>query len=283
MTSSPIQLNRGTGLLVIEVINSNPNGDPDQENDPRWRSDERGEISPVSFKRKLRDLVDHKEGPVWQHIADQMDLDAERFHILEKQGRNRKTILQEIKDGRFTDRYWDGRLFGNTFLEEGRSDWLKLGVAQFGLGLSIAPIEIERLTLTNKAGVEEGKNQGMAPMAYRFVVHGVYTMPFFINPTAATKSSCTLEDIALLLQVIPYAYTHTASALRPSVYLRHAWYMEHTSPLGSCSDFTLIEALTPRRKEDPERPSQQWSDYEVPAELPEALSGRLTRFQDLIL
>jgi len=45
--------NRATGLLVIEVINSNPNGDPDKESDPRQRNDQRGEISPVSFKRKL--------------------------------------------------------------------------------------------------------------------------------------------------------------------------------------------------------------------------------------
>ena len=48
-------MNRATGLLVIEVINSNPNGNPDQESDPRQRPDERGMISPVSYKRKLRD------------------------------------------------------------------------------------------------------------------------------------------------------------------------------------------------------------------------------------
>ncbi|HBK60285.1 MAG TPA: CRISPR-associated protein, partial [Firmicutes bacterium] len=39
---------RAAGLLVIEAINSNPNGDPDRESDPRQRSDGRGEISPVS-------------------------------------------------------------------------------------------------------------------------------------------------------------------------------------------------------------------------------------------
>jgi len=40
-------INRGTGLLIIEVINSNANGDPDRESDPRQRHDGRGEISPV--------------------------------------------------------------------------------------------------------------------------------------------------------------------------------------------------------------------------------------------
>ena len=48
--------NRATGLLVIEVRNSNPNGDPDAESEPRTiDADGRGLISPVSFKRKLRD------------------------------------------------------------------------------------------------------------------------------------------------------------------------------------------------------------------------------------
>ena len=60
---------RGVVLLILEVINSNPNGDPDRESDPRQRLDERGEISPVSFKRKLRDLVENKRarsGWKWQ-------------------------------------------------------------------------------------------------------------------------------------------------------------------------------------------------------------------------
>ena len=36
-------MNRVTGLLVIEAINSNPNGNPDMDSDPRQRHDERGE------------------------------------------------------------------------------------------------------------------------------------------------------------------------------------------------------------------------------------------------
>ena len=56
---------RATGLLVIEVVNSNPNGDPDNESEPRTRVGDRGEISPVSFKRKLRDLVEQKDVPEW--------------------------------------------------------------------------------------------------------------------------------------------------------------------------------------------------------------------------
>ena len=86
-------IKKATGILVIEVINSNPNGDPDRESDPRLRDhDQRGEISPVSFKRKCRDLVERKDGPVWQAISVELALAAERFMISESQGKSLSMI-----------------------------------------------------------------------------------------------------------------------------------------------------------------------------------------------
>jgi Cas7 group CRISPR-associated protein Csh2 len=278
------ELVRATGLLVIEVINSNPNGDPDNESEPRTRVGDRGEISPVSFKRKLRDLVEQKDGPVWQELAARFKplLNADGFDILEKRGRDREKIRAEIGDGSFVKRYWDGRLFGNTFLEEGSSTSIKTGVVQFGMGLSVAPVEIQRHTLTNKAGVQEGKDRGMAPLGYRVVQHGVYCMPFFVNPSAAGKSGCTRVDLDLMLKLIPYAYAHTASFVRPDVRLRHAWYIEHNSRLGSCPDSRLIDALTPAKKVNPEVPSQSWSDYDVPSGLAKDLKDRVSDCIDLV-
>lgn len=278
-------LNRGTGLLVIEVTNSNPNGDPDRESDPRQRHDNRGVISPVSFKRKLRDLIEEKEGPVWQEIAKSFDppLDPQEFCILESRGRDRKKIAEEIKSQEFIKKYWDARLFGNTFLEEDSSGSIKTGVVQFSLGVSISPIEIERMTNTNKSGVQEGKDRGMAPLAYRIVKHGVYLMPFFVNPTAAVKTGCTQRDLELILRLMPHAYAHTASAMRPFVALRRAWFVEHNSKLGSCPDHVIIEALAPVRNGDPDQPSASWSDYSEPRDLktPETLKGRVASIKDL--
>lgn len=270
-------LNRATGLLVIEVINSNANGDPDADGGPRIRYDGRGEISPVSFKRKLRDLIEEKEGPVWQIFADKLHLNNENFMILESRGRNRKDIAQEIKDKTFMGKYWDGRIFGNTFLEDAMDkNSIKTGVVQFGMGLSISPVEVENQTNTNKAGVQEGKNQGMAPMAYKIVTHGVYVMPFFVNPNYAHKSGCTKQDIELMKALIPYAYSHNRSAIRPNVELRQAWYCEHPNPLGSCSDFDIIAALTPKRIGDIETHSASLADYELATGLPDALKAKVS-------
>lgn len=227
---------RATGLLIIEVRNSNPNGDPDQESDPRRRShDQRGLISGVSFKRKVRDLVENKDGEVWKQLAREKDLQEDNFDILESR-RHKRTDIEKLLNNDFNgfkQRFWDGRVFGNTFLEEGGGDTIRTGVAQFALGVSLAPVRVERMTLTKKAPAqkgaegEEGPTRGMAPLGYRVVEHGVYCMPFFLNPTAATASGCKGRDIDLLLALIRLAYPHTASAIRPSVAVRHAWYGEH--------------------------------------------------------
>ena len=273
-------INRATGLLVLEVVNSNPNGDPDRESDPRQRPNGQGEISPVSFKRKLRDLVEAKDQPVFQSLKERLHLEDGRYEILEARGRNWVAITKEIKDGEggdfmkstFVKKYWDARVFGNTFLEE-KSDkgTIKTGVVQFGMGLSVKPIEVIRHTNTKKTGAQEGKNQGMAPMAYRVVTHAVYCMPFFVNPTYAPKSGCTKEDIALLKALIPYAYDHTRSAIRPDVRIRHAWYVEHADALGSCPDYRIFDALTPKAKTDN---PESWDDYEVPTALPADLLAK---------
>lgn len=289
-------IKRATGLLIIEVVNSNPNGDPDRESDPRQRPNGIGEISPVSFKRKLRDLVEDNEGKVFNTVCDNLKLNKDDFKILEARGRDRKTITSEmaknIKDfnqeeflkSTFVKKYWDGRLFGNTFLEAGgNKGYIKTGVAQFVMGISVAPILIQRHTNTSKASPQEGDRQGgMAPLAYRIVEHGVYCMPFYINPSHAHKSGCTQKDVDLLRALIPYAYDHTRSAIRPDVRIRHAWYMEHQNALGSCADWKLIDALTPKRKgSDPMLPSNNWSDYDVPPELPPDIKGKVS-FEDLM-
>ncbi len=259
---------RITGLLVIEVRKSNPNGDPERESSPRQRPDGRGEISPPSYKRKLRDLVADKQGPVWDELAKQFTpaLDEENFQILESRGRDRASIMKMLKgeSGEFKDAFWDARLFGNTFLEKGGSDTILAGTAHFGVGISVAPIEIEFSTWTNKSGVETGKDRGMAPMAFRVVKHGLYTMPFFVNPSQANKTGCTKRDVELMLHLLRYAYPHTMSVIRTMVEVRHAHVFTHKSALGSVSDFALIDALTPKHIEGDTYAIPTWDEIKAP-------------------
>lgn len=283
--------NRGTGLLVIEVRHSNPNGDPDAESEPRTMDgDGRGLISPVSYKRKLRDLVAEKQGPVWQEASRALRLTPDdRYGILETRGRDR-TSIGKMNAQQFAGAFWDGRVFGNTFLEdlsgkdvkrEDKAHFISTGVVQFGPGISVAPVDIARLTTTNKASVQKGKDRGMAPLGWRVVRHAVYAMPFFVNPMMARKSGCEATDIDLMKFLIPHAYRNTASAIRPFVEVRHAWFAEHTSPLGSCPDSLILDALAPKKKGDADKASTSVEEYEIPSELPPAVRQRLASFEDL--
>ncbi len=116
-------------------------------------------------------------------------------------------------------------------------------------------------------------------------IGGRHTKPrsgFFINPSAAHKSGCTSKDIDLMLSLIPHAYAHSRSYVRPNVEILHAWYMEHKSALGSCSDFRLIDALTPKKREQPDSASKSRNEYDIPKELPAELKAKLSAVRDLM-
>ncbi|MCW5941064.1 MAG: type I CRISPR-associated protein Cas7 [Fimbriimonadaceae bacterium] len=299
---------RMTGVLIIEANESNPNGDPDRESDPRTLPDRRGVISAVSYKRKLRNLVLEKDGVVWREMETRFkDLDRKRFDILEDRALERSGVTAMLKGEKsenlradnyrsFHERFWDARVFGNTFLESAAAEdkkddeaqkanqrsAVRNGVAQFVNAHSVCPVEIVRSTNTKMAGAQEGKDRGMAPLADRRVLHAVYVMPFFVNPAVAHRTHCTLQDIELMLALLPCAYSATASKARPFVEVRHAFVVEHKSVLGSCSDFDIVRHFTPRRNDGGEdRPSTSWDQYDVHAD-PGPFADRIANFRDLV-
>ncbi|MBI4683783.1 MAG: type I CRISPR-associated protein Cas7 [Nitrospirae bacterium] len=293
-TAKSNDIQRATGLIIVEVRNSNPNGDPERDGAPRKRRGDIGEISPVSVKRKMRDIVENKTGPIWLYLQKKFKLDETCFQILEDRDKHEKPLkqmiiedkLKPIEEKRFVKMFWDGRVFGNTFLEEAKDKSkktgegkskketeetlalkknVKTGVVHFGLGLSVAPVAVRTdFTLTSKAGVEKDKTGGMAPGAFKFVEHGIYAIPFFVNPTQASHTGCAKTDVDVALELIPYVYTHNRSLVRTQVEVLHAWYAEHNNQRGSCNDFDLIDALMPKKREAKDKPSAVRSEYIIP-------------------
>jgi len=282
-TMDSARFNRGTGLLVVAARMSNINGDPDMNNDPRMDSRGIGLVSPVSVHRKLRDLVGEK-GDHWNAFRDKMGLDSQYFDILETRGRDRAEIIKGLATNggqeQALDRYWDARVFGCTFLDEATEagGFIRTGVLHFGCGESIQPLEVERLTLTNKAGVEEGKDRGMAPNAYRVARNALYAIPFFVDPTRANATRCSANDIQLALNLIPYIYESSKSLLRSQVYIRKAWYVEHRSPIGSCPDHLILGALMPTLDEE----TGDTECYSIPDSLEEELLTRVKSVENLM-
>ena len=270
------------------------------ESDPRTMDHNgHGLISPVSYKRKFRDLVEDQGGLVFQKANQKLNLNhsqQRKYKILESRGRDRNAIKEMSRDT-FQDTYWDGRIFGNTFLESlkdneltddekkrkkegGYAHFIRTGTIQVGVGMSVAPVEIERLTMTNKAGVQEDKDRGMAPMGFRVVRHGIYTIPFFVNPAIALKTGADAKDLELFKFLAPLVYPCTTSAIRPQINTLHVWFAEHKSVLGSCPDHLLIEALTPKIKTEEGQP-QSRTDYDIPS-LDNLADDLKSRFKEII-
>jgi CRISPR-associated protein Csd2 len=217
-----------------------------------------------------------------------MDLNRDAFgvHVSQPSREKEKAEKKEGEKKSLSERYWDVRVFGSTSLEE-KDNFIRTGVAQFSIGVSAAKVRIQRDTNTVSANVDASKNtdRGMAPLGFRVVEHGVYAMPFLINPTAAVKSGCTRDDIELLCRLVPYAYAHNASRIRPLVEVRHAWYFEHVNQLGSASDFAILDSLAPK-KNDAAIPSSSWDDYTYDSglllsELHTKFAGKFKHFGDL--
>src|SRR5438128_2470480 len=91
------------------------------------------------------------------------------------------------------------------------------------------------------------------------VRHAVYTVPFFVDPLQMKKTRCTVEDLRILAAILPHIFNLNMSRSRPEVELRHAWWVEHTGPLGSVPIHVVLDALTPLAKTTT---PLSWADYD---------------------
>lgn len=283
------EIRRATGLLVIEVVNSNPNGDPDRESDPRQRPNGCGEISPVSFKRKLRDLLDDHDTPfsdlcrrssaqtqtgtAFWNIADGTESRSQRKWVM-----NRKNSCKVNLSANTGTHAYSAIHSWKTAAIRALSRPASCSSA-WGFPSHRSTFSARRIQ-TKQACRREKCRHGAAGLSDCGAWRLLYAV--FVNPNYAQKSGCTAEDIELLKLLIPHAYELNRSAIRPDVLIRHAWYLEHKSLLGSCPDYQLLEALTPEKLGDRNEPSSSWADYQDKTQLPETLRARMASCVDLI-
>ena len=67
-----------------------------------------------------------------------------------------------------------------------------------------------------------------------------------------------------MLHLLKHSYRDNPSTGRTQVEILFAHAVEHKDPLGSFSDFALLDALKPIRKEDQEEPSTSRANYHIP-------------------
>lgn len=131
--------------------------------------------------------------------------------------------------------------------EEIRDQHIRSGVISFACGYSLAPIELVEATLTNKKGVQDGKDRGMAPNAHRTVRHAVYSLAFDVNYNTAKKTKTKFRDVLINLHFLPMIYYLNPSRIRnaANVTLRAYYLFEHENRYGSKSLADLVALVEP--------------------------------------
>jgi len=280
--SDPIK-NRYDFVLLFDVRDGNPNGDPDAGNAPRIDPETgHGLVSDVCLKRKIRNFVClAKRDPHSGEPEPGYDIYVKERAVLNRQHQRAydSPALQGAEEG--ADRvelarrwmcqtFFDIRMFG-AVMTTGVNCGQVRGPVQFAFARSVDPIaqleqSITRMAVTTEREAEQQaeRQEGAARTMGRktIVPYALYEAHGFISPHLAADTGFGQDDLDLLWQALTAMFEHDRSAARGEMASRKLVVFEHQSPLGNAPAHALFERVQVRRK-DPDRPARAYADYEV--------------------
>jgi CRISPR-associated protein Csd2 len=285
-------------VLVFDVIDGNPNGDPDAGNLPRVDPETmQGLVSDVCLKRKVRNWIDLTRGsePRFKiYIQDKgialNDLHQRAYEAEGLTSTGSKQKRDDVEKARkwMCDNFYDIRTFG-AVMTTGVNCGQVRGPVQLTFARSvdqIVPLDLSitrvAVTRSEDAKVVEGddaKGTGKTTEMGRkaLVPYGLYISYGFINPHFAADTGFSTEDLSLFWQALQQMWDLDRSSSRGMMACRGLYVFSHENALGNAPAHTLLERVTVKLKEGVETP-RKYSDYEVSVkedDLPEGIS--LTR------
>lgn len=283
--SEPIK-NRYDFVVLFDVENGNPNGDPDAGNMPRVDPETYyGLVTDVCLKRKIRNYVEMvKEGePGYRiYIKEGVPLnrsDSEAVAALNISGdlkaakKSTPDIDRKLRDY-MCENFFDIRTFGavmTTFVKNALNCGQVRGPVQIGFARSVDPVVLQEVTITRVAITteEDAQNKG-TEMGHKFIVpYGLYRAEGFISANLARKTTGFSEDdLQVLWEAILNMFEHDHSAARGKMAVRELIVFKHDSEFGNAPSYKLFEGVRIARREGVSIP-RSYQDYIVT--LPEAL------------
>ena len=277
--SEPIK-NRYDFVILFDVENGNPNGDPDAGNMPRVDPETGyGLVTDVCLKRKIRNYVaTAKEDAAGYriYIKDQVPLQRSDAEALAYLGVNKD--LKAAKkddpalDGKIRDfmcqNFFDIRTFGavmTTFVKGALNCGQVRGPVQLGFARSIDPIMPQEVTITRVAITTEADAEKKGTeMGRKYIVpYALYRAEGFISANLARKvTGFSEEDLQLLWQAILNMFENDHSAARGKMAVRELIVFRHDSELGNAPSYKLFDAIHVERKPEVTVP-RSYRDYTV--------------------
>ena len=273
--------NRYEFVILFDVENGNPNGDPDAGNMPRIDLETGyGLVTDVCLKRKIRNYVEIiKEGCEEYQIYIKEDVplnrsDAQAYAYLgldagevKNLKKNHPEADEKIRDFMCRN-FFDIRTFGavmTTFVKEKLNCGQVRGPVQIGFARSIDPIVSQEVTITRVAITteEDAKSKSTEMGRKNIVPYALYRAEGYISANLARKvTGFSEEDLELLWEAIINMFEHDHSAARGKMSVRELIVFRHSRELGDCPSYRLFDAVTVNRKENVIYP-RKYQDYTV--------------------
>lgn len=262
--------NRYEFIMLFDVENGNPNGDPDAGNMPRIDSETSyGIVTDVCLKRKIRNFVSlYKESEPYYNILIQPDdyLNAkfERAHD-ELEKTTGKAATTEEARSYMCENYYDVRTFGAVMSTGKKECGTVRGPVQFSFARSIDPIFPQDITITRQARTTKDRQEsGKTEMGKKSIVpYGLYRAEGYISAMLAQKiTGFSEDDLELLWKAILNMFEHDRSAARGKMALRKLIIFKHDSILGNAPANELFDKVTVKRKPGVDV-ARSYDDYEV--------------------
>jgi len=295
MSETQVITKRNDFVLLFDVIQGNPNGDPDAGNAPRVDPETGyGLITDVCLKRKVRNFVALTKG-----YQPPYDIYVKERGILAREQKRAYQAVNEEAGDRPNERarqwmcqnFYDVRTFGAVMTtgkaEEddstaeptkrrgkgGQKLWncgQVRGPVQIAFATSQSPIlsvehTITRVALTNagdtdRANTAEDEKASSGQMGRKHAIpYALYRAHGHISPFLAKDTGFSESDLQLLWQALANLFEHDRSAARGEMAVRGLHVFEHESALGNAPAHKLFEMV---RIEGPSIP-RSFGDYHV--------------------
>lgn len=293
--------NRYEFVVLFDVENGNPNGDPDAGNMPRIDPETGcGLVTDVCIKRKIRNYMeivkDGEEGfEIYIKASVPLNTSDKRAYVDyglkdtehdkdSVKAARKKDDQMEVKLRDFMcQNFYDIRTFGavmTTFTKANLNNGQVRGPVQMGFARSIDPITPQEITITRVAiTTEEDAANKTTEMGRKYIVpYGLYRLEGFISANLARKSTgFSEEDLELFWQAILNMFEHDHSAARGKMAVRKLIIFKHDSELGNAPAHKLFDKVKVSKLESVSVP-RSYEDYSVMVDessLPEGVVCRI--------
>jgi CRISPR-associated protein Csd2 len=265
--------NRYDFVLLFDVKDGNPNGDPDAGNLPRVDPETgQGLVTDVCLKRKIRNFVQLVKGTaagydVFVKEKAILNILIDQAHEQQEVKAKEKGEKTEAARAYMCKTYYDVRTFG-AVMSTGKNAGQVRGPVQLVFARSVEPVvplehSITRMAVATEAEAEKQQGDNRT-MGRKFTIpYALYRCHGFVSAPLAQQSGFGDEDLALFWQALQNMFEHDRSAARGEMTVRKLVVFKHDSALGNAPAQKLFDLVTVKHREGAAGPARNFSDYEV--------------------